>query len=175
MQWKYLVEYHQRWIDLPTDLVLAVIAQESWGINQIGCSGEIGLMMIIPGTPAPLSKRPVWCNNWAGRTGLVNSSRPSWQVLMNPKVNIGWGMSILYDSIYLLADGDIRKGLAYYNCGVKGVEHDKCGSYGGYNYADKVLNLWLPLVREKLYSKHRFYCVLFRENNLRGWGLPCPL
>lgn len=104
--------------DLDTDLVLAVMAQESHclpgAISDDGWAST-GLMQVIP--------RP-----WTA----------SKENLMIPRVNIYWGMWILDRSI-TRADGDIELALAAYNCGFEKVEADRCGPHGGYAYADKVL------------------------------------
>jgi hypothetical protein len=63
-------------------------------------------------------------------------------------------MRILQGSIEMA--GNIRKGLAYYNCGETRVDAqledgiERCGGYGGFTYADRVLGYWLPLMREAL-------------------------
>jgi hypothetical protein len=104
--------------DVP--LVLAVMAAESGcdpHLTSTDGYASIGLMQIIP------------------RDWLPN--------VRSNGMNVYTGMYILDRSIDL-AYGDVRLALAYYNCGVPKVEADACGSHGGLNYADKVLDFWLP-------------------------------
>jgi soluble lytic murein transglycosylase-like protein len=102
-------------------LILSMIAQESGGNPKaIREEGEdlasVGLMQIMT----------FW---W----------RPPKSWLMIPENNVQYGCRIL-DQI----EGDIRYKLAVYNCGEVGVEANKCGAYGGYAYADRILNYWYP-------------------------------
>lgn len=123
----------RRWQpDFPTiapELVLAVMAQESHcltrpsGIDRVG---SVGLMQVAP-----------------------FPGRPSAEALADPALNVYWGMRILAGSIDL-ADGDVYTGLAFYNCGVEGVNEGRCGGYGGLAYADRILGTWLPLMARRL-------------------------
>jgi len=111
--------------ELDPILVLAVGAAET-GCDPtlVSSAGAIGIMQVIP--------KP-----WTAGSSL----------LYEPRVNIYWGMYIL-DAAINNADKDLRYGLAYYNCSEKSVHADRCGSQGGLNYADKVLNFWYPRVEE---------------------------
>ncbi len=107
-------------------LVLAVMAHESacvdGQVSQDGY-GSIGLMQVTP-------------RAWTAPA----------EMLRIPRVNIYWGMWILDRSI-AKANGDVRLGLAYYNCSAEAVHADRCGPRGGLNYADDVLSFWLPMFR----------------------------
>jgi len=46
------------------------------------------------------------------------------------------------------AGGDYRTALAAYNCGWESLEEDRCIDGGGWDYADKVMTFWLPIVEE---------------------------
>jgi hypothetical protein len=103
--------------DLP--LILAVMAQESaCDPNMVSTDGHgsVGLMQVIP-------------RDWLGAC------------LDEIPCNIYWGIWILDRSI---DQHGLEKGLAVYNCSLEKVEADLCGPYGGMNYADKILNYWLP-------------------------------
>ena len=110
-------------------LVLAVGAAES-GCDQKLMSEDgyssIGIMQVIP--------RP-----WTASASMLRETR----------VNIYWGMYILDRSIDL-ADGDIRLGLAFFNCSYDKVLADQCGAKGGLNHSDNILEFWLPLFIEAL-------------------------
>lgn len=126
------------WLDLePSEfvneldpvLVLAVGAAETGcEPNLVSSAGAIGIMQVIP--------KP-----WTAGAGS----------LYEPRINIYWGMYIL-DHAITNADQDLRYGLAYYNCSEQSVHANKCGSLGGLNYADKVLNFWYPRVRDHVYA-----------------------
>lgn len=119
---------------LTIPLILAVIAQESQGINgQTSKDGyaSVGLMQVIPrsylGTP---------------------------EQLMRPSFNMWVGTRILSEAIeqaieYGFEDDPIRYGLAAYNCGWqwhwgRPGWFKFCGPHGGLNYADRVLEYWCP-------------------------------
>ena len=74
--------------------------------------------------------------------------------LLNPYINVKVGQDILlgaYTSKYNVEhDYSLRTALALYNCGDEYLSQDRCGSHGGYRYADKILNLWTPHFREAL-------------------------
>ena len=122
----------QYWLDMemsPTDafdvldnthlpLIMAIMAKESACIEDATDGLSYGLMQVIP-------------RNW-----LPNAYSNNTNVLA--------GMYIL-DGSFELADGEVKKALAYYNCGVPKVENDACGKRGGVHYAADVLNFWLPL------------------------------
>lgn len=41
----------------------------------------------------------------------------------------------------------LRASLGAYNCGWKSLEADRCFGFGGYAYADQVLNYWYHLLK----------------------------
>jgi len=129
MRWMPLIE---RWSpdfpDLEHALVLAVIAQESQGFPDAE-SGDgyssVGLMQVIP-------------RSWTGTKTQ----------LLNPSYNIYVGMRMLDATIKKA--GEVRRALALYNCGEKSLDAGKCYSFGGYTYADRVLDYWLPVFQAEL-------------------------
>lgn len=128
MMWKALVDrWHLEFPNVPKALVYAIIAKESQGfpylVSQDG-HRSVGLMQIIP-------------RSW------TNTERK----LKNPNINIYIGTWML-SSILARTQGDMRYTLAVYNCGDDGVEQDKCGTHGGYAYADDVLENYYPIFRK---------------------------
>lgn len=108
------------------------MAQESGCISSANDGISVGLMAITP-------------RSWT----------PTWAELLDPNLNIEWGMWFLYSAInneLYNPNHSLRLALAAYNCGWTGVETDNCGSTGGYIYADRILNFWLPMVRDRLCS-----------------------
>ncbi len=119
-------------------LMLGIIAQETGGdasvvgcdFNGLGAACGVGVMAIAP-------------QPW---TGTISQ-------LMNPTYNIGVGIS-MFNTIYdqALEHGfrpgrdATRAALGAYNCSWKSLLADRCYSFGGFTYADKVLNYWLPLL-----------------------------
>lgn len=113
-------------------LVLAVMANESGGNPYaLSYAGACGLMQVMP---------KHWYRYTAG------------QICSNYSVNIAMGIWILHSAINNAKEQgyDLRYGLAYYNCSEQAVHEDRCGSRGGLNYADRVLEFWLPFVEERV-------------------------
>lgn len=120
-----------RWnpdFNLPVDLVLAVMAQESAGYvdatDESNSADSVGLMQVIP----------------AGWT--TTRAR-----LQDPAINIFWGMKILWLTLQNEEhnpEHDLRTALAAYNCGWVSLEAGKCYDFGGFAYADRVLDFWRP-------------------------------
>ena len=129
IRWMPLVErWGEDFPDLKHALVLSVIAQESQGFpySESGDGyGSVGLMQVIP-------------RSWTG-------SRTQ---LLNPAYNIYVGMRMLDATI--VKAGSVRKGVAAYNCGFVSLEAGNCWSFGGYVYADRVLDYWSPIFRSEL-------------------------
>ncbi len=88
-----------------------------------------------------------------GSTGLLQIGPRPWigtrQQLLNPAFNIYKGMDLLSD-IQRQTEGDIRRSMALYNCGATGLDADLCGNYGGWNYADRILEEFVPIFRAEL-------------------------
>jgi hypothetical protein len=119
-------------------MVMGVIAQETGGDPNAKCNDfdtsrgtcAVGVMAIAP---VP----------WIGTKAQ----------LMNPTYNIEAGISIL-NTVYEQALGHgfrpgreaTRATLAAYNCSWESLLADRCYSFGGWAYADKVLNYWTPLL-----------------------------
>jgi hypothetical protein len=119
-------QLHPDYPELDPAWVLAIIAQESLGESDVVGGdrvGSVGLMQIAP-------------FDW----------RPSTDQLLNPYINIQWGMGIL-DTLQKRHSGDLRLSLATYNCGEHNLTLGHCGRRGGYAYADVVMDLWLPAFR----------------------------
>jgi len=106
-----------------------VIAQESQGfphVSDVTGSHAVGLMQIIP-------------RSWTGtRTQLEQ-----------PAFNIYVGMRML-SAVLDQTDGNLRRTLALYNCGEVGLDAGRCGRYGGYAYADRIMDYWIPVFRVRL-------------------------
>lgn len=126
--------------ELDLFLILSVIGQESQGDEKLVAYNPdftnnpapgVGLMMITP-------------RAWTGTT--------SWLLL--PLNNISVGSFILNTTIrdateiHNFAPGldSVRAGLAAYNCGWVSFLADKCYSFGGWTFADKVLLYWYPML-----------------------------
>ena len=111
--------YHHK---VTTEVVLAIIAQESFGIPDILSSdgyNSVGLMQITP--------RP-----WVGTI----------EQLIDPEYNIRWGLWFL-DKGLEYSDGNIYEALRIYNCGRRNIERNPdCGKF----YADRVLYYWVPYI-----------------------------
>lgn len=125
--WKPLVDrWHNEFPNVPKALVYSIIAKESQGFPYL-VSGDghssVGLMQIIPRSWTSTEKK-----------------------LKNPNINIYIGTWML-SNILERSNGDMRYTLAVYNCGDKGVKEDRCGTYGGYVYADDVLETYYPIFR----------------------------
>ncbi len=132
-RWLFLVRYwHPYFPDLDPALILALIAQESQG-NPKAIADDI----------------------W-GSTGLMQVGPRDWlatrEQLLNPGINVRIGMAMLND-ILRQTEGDLRLALAAYNCGFAGVEKNWCGTYGGYAYADRIIDYWLPVFRAGLWTR----------------------
>jgi hypothetical protein len=114
--------------DLKLDpvLVLAVMAAESGGDHSVvSYASACGLMQVIPRHYHELSAYDI-CHSRVG--------------------NIYQGMYILRWALdFAESEGlSLEYGVSFYNCSVDGVMNDRCGSQGGLNYADNVLNFWYP-------------------------------
>jgi len=130
IRWLPLVE---RWApdfpELDPAWVLGVIAQESQGFPHVSDatgSHAIGLMQIIP-------------RSWTGtRTQLEQ-----------PGFNLYVGMR-MFSATLKQTDGDLRRSLGAYNCGFEKLDAGRCGRYGGYAYADRIIGYWVPVFRMRL-------------------------
>lgn len=110
-------------------LVVAVIAMESGGDQTIeSYAASCGIMQVEPKPWYGISAERICGSAWS---------------------NAVMGVWILQEAIEN-AGGDVRLGLALYNCSEQNVAKDACGSEGGLNYADTVLNFWLPRVQARL-------------------------
>lgn len=121
-RWRYLVEwYHDKYYpDVPVDLTLAIIAQESGGISDAISRDKwksVGLMQVTPRV-------------WVGTT----------EELLRPGFNVSWGMWFYQQALWQ-ADGDYELALKAYNCGWERLKiNPACGDY----YVERVVGIWLP-------------------------------
>ena len=114
-RWQASIIRYATQYQIDPNLIAAVVAVESGGNpNAVSRSGAIGLMQIM---------------------GMHSCQT------FDPDGNISCGVFILA-TYYHRANDDWRTGLAYYNCGERGVKESRCGTTGGYAYADKVLSLY---------------------------------
>jgi hypothetical protein len=132
-RWLPLIHrWHPDFTDLDPAWILALIAQESQG-DPFAVADDLwkstGLMQVGP------------------RPWLATSEQ-----LLNPAMNIYVGMKMLND-IFNQTNGNLRFALAAYNCGFEGVAKNFCGSYGGYKYADRIIDYWLPVFRDTLWVR----------------------
>ena len=130
IQWLPLVErWHSYFPELDPAWVLGVIAQESQGFPYLEGEDDwnsIGLMQVIP-------------RSW---TGTVDQ-------LKRPEFNIYIGMR-MFSATLRQTDGNLRRALGAYNCGFVGLDAGRCGRYGGYAYADRIIGYWVPVFRMRL-------------------------
>lgn len=129
-QWRDLVEEvkSEEGYDFDTDRVMAIIAQESGGHPKVVSGDEHRSVGLMQCTPQP----------WTA----------SVERLKIPKVNIQCGLWILSNAMEE-AEGDWYNALRYYNCGARsGKKRPHCGA----EYADLVLNFWLPYFDKPQYN-----------------------
>jgi len=135
-RWLPLVErWHTDFPELDPAWILGVIAQESQGfphVQDITGSNAVGLMQIIP-------------RSWTGTQTQLEQ----------PGFNIYIGMWMLSATLQQ-TDGNLRRALAGYNCGLIKLDANgpkqvyNCGLYGGYAYADRIIDYWVPVFRIRL-------------------------
>jgi len=127
IQWLPLVErWHPDFPGLDPAWVLGIIAQESQGfphVSDVTGSHAIGLMQIIP-------------RSWTGTRSQLEQ----------PGFNLYVGMRMLSATLEQ-TEGNLRRALGAYNCGFVGLDAGRCGRYGGYAYADRILEYWVPVFR----------------------------
>ena len=121
-RWRDLVEWHhdKYFPEVPIDLTLAIIAQESKGLPEIISQDNwksVGLMQVIP-------------RSWVATT----------EELKDPTLNISWGMWF-YQQALIQTEGSYYLALKIYNCGPEKLKtNPQCGDY----YAEQVMTTWLP-------------------------------
>ena len=122
LQWCELITRYAARHSLPSDLVAALIWQESSGDPQAySRSGAVGLMQIMPSDGQAASFE---CVN-----GPCFSNRPTTEELKDPEFNIAFGTRMLAN--LFAHSGNLRDALKSY--GPMNV---------GYDYADKVMSLF---------------------------------
>jgi len=122
MQWCTLITQEAHQNDISSNLIAAVILQESGGqVDIISDSGAVGLMQVMPRDGIAASFE---CIN-----GPCFASRPTIEELLDPNYNVAYGANLLADLINR-ENGSIREALKAYG------PMDM-----GYSYADKVLSI----------------------------------
>jgi hypothetical protein len=123
-------------------VILGIIAQESFGLVDPHKTldlpydrvGSVGLMAVAP-------------FKWRGYTK---------EQLLNPWTNVKVGIGVLLDAYELPFnvenDYSLRTALALYNCGTEYLSQDRCGTKGGYAYADRILRIWTPHFRQSIFD-----------------------
>ncbi|MGW8318901.1 MAG: lytic transglycosylase domain-containing protein [Candidatus Promineifilaceae bacterium] len=115
-QWAPQIAKEAQASGLDPDLIAAVIQSESNGFHSVvSRAGAVGLMGVMPAGPGM---------EW----------RPSGEALLDPEVNLNWGVAILAD-IIRQSGGDIDAALAAYIGGWDQVSHRVPREY-----ASRVLN-----------------------------------
>jgi soluble lytic murein transglycosylase-like protein len=117
--WCGLIEAASANYAVPTDLIAAVMLQESGGQSDvISASGAVGLLQVMPSDGIAAG---FMCAN-----GPCFASRPTIQELLDPAFNVDYGVRMLANLLQKY-----------------GNERDALKAYGPYNvgyyYADKVL------------------------------------
>lgn len=136
--WKPIVDTILETGDYPNVdymLILGMIAQETGGYNDAECNDfdtergtcAVGLMAVSP-----------------AQCGFTEEQ------LKNPAINIGCGIyiiNIVYDQAiehgFRPGREATRAALAAYNCSWPSVLANKCFSFGGFTYSDKIFNYWI--------------------------------
>ena len=150
LRWETLIDIVIQEYDYPEEykmLALGIIAQETQGdekvagcdFNDLGEACGVGVMAIVPRS---------WTNTAAA--------------LMNPRINISiglWMFDIAMSNAvekYNFRPGReaTRAALAAYKCGWTSLLADNCFSFGGWLYADKILNYWIPLLETRIKELH---------------------
>ena len=122
LQWCSLIEKAAQQYDLPSNLIAALILQESGGQAQAySSSGAVGLMQVMP--------RDGIAANFQCPGGPCFASRPTITELQDPAYNIDYGTRFLASLVE--RRGSLREALFAY--GPTGM---------GYYYADKVLGIY---------------------------------
>jgi soluble lytic murein transglycosylase-like protein len=122
LQWCALIQKYAQENELPSELIAAVMLQESGG-NPLSYSGSgaVGLLQVMPRDGIAASFQ---CAN-----GPCFAARPSIAELQDPEYNISFGTRMLASLLHKY--GSNREALKYY--GPAGVD---------YYYADKVLAIF---------------------------------
>lgn len=146
LQWGTIIDLMIAHYDYPEEyrmLAFGIIAAETQGdhknvgcdFNNLGQACGIGVMAVVP-------------RSW------TQTARN----LMNPRINISVGLWMFDSTMKQAVDKynykpgreATRAALGGYNCGFKSLVADRCYSFGGFTYSDKVLNYWLPLLETRL-------------------------
>jgi soluble lytic murein transglycosylase-like protein len=121
-QWCEIITSLATQVELPPNLIAAIILEESGGdATAFSASGAVGLMQVMPRDGIAASFK---CIN-----GPCFASRPTIEELQDPSFNIKYGTQMLAGLINKL--GDLREALKAY--GPMDV---------GYRYADTVLAIY---------------------------------
>jgi soluble lytic murein transglycosylase-like protein len=122
LQWCEVITQQATQVDLPPDLIAAVILMESGGDDSAySGSGAVGLMQVMPRDGIAASFE---CIN-----GPCFASRPTIEELLQPEFNVEYGSQMLAGLVSNL--GSTREALKAY--GPMDVD---------YSYADRVLSIY---------------------------------
>jgi soluble lytic murein transglycosylase-like protein len=122
LQWCEMIMRHASKVELPSNLIAAVILQESGGdAMAYSTSGAVGLMQVMP--------RDGIAGSFECINGPCFASRPTTEELQDPEFNIKYGTGMLAGLINRL--GSLREALKAYG------PMDM-----GYSYADRVLAIY---------------------------------
>ena len=146
--------------DIPAEIILSIIMQESRGSPRArGSDGEIGIMQVLPDTVMPgnpsvheleQSSKNLYHGigilqmyTWEGAY-LFSEAAPEYRSVKYIEypfaIYLGW-----WDSI------EGHSALGMYQCGPAGLRRGYCGRYGGYVYAESILECWMPFVTGIIY------------------------
>lgn len=159
LHWLTWIEiYRQRgWHDLPAEIVLGVIMQESRGSPAArGADGEIGIMQVLPSSVgASVAELEQSTKNLFHGIGLLESY--TFEARYYASQEYPLVRDLRYESVAEAADlawwfsFEGWTALAMYQCGPGNIgSGGACGRNGGYRYAQTVLTCWVPWVQAVL-------------------------
>jgi hypothetical protein len=160
--WHTWIElYRERgYHDLPAEVILSVIMQESRGDPDArGGDGEIGIMQVLPSSvPATAGQLEQSSKNLYHGIGLLESY--TWEAQAVVDGTTAEYRKVLYSAVPAASElgwwygPDGQTALAMYQCGPGNIrEGGSCGRFGGYVYASTVMGCWAPWVQEVLYGE----------------------
>lgn len=127
-----VIRWNGEFPELGPDIILSVMAQESGCDSGADDGFSIGLMAVTP-------------QDWTA----------SREDLFDPDLNVYIGMWMLHGALGNEAHNpahNLRRAMAAYNCGWTSLDAGLCFDFGGFAYADRILEFWHPRVMERLRS-----------------------
>jgi hypothetical protein len=156
----WIDQYRERgYHDLPAEVILSVIMQESRGDPDArGGDGEIGIMQVLPSSVwATVGELEQSSKNLYHGIGLLESYTWEAQAVVDG-VKADYRKE-LYSSVPAASElawwygPNGQTALAMYQCGPGNIrEGGSCGRFGGYVYASTVMGCWAPWVQRVLYG-----------------------